>query len=69
MERAMPVESHDSRGRWIIICGALGATCGAGVHHLPIALALGVAAGMAIGTLMNRFAPHFGDRTTTAGSR
>jgi hypothetical protein len=49
----MQVDSHDSRGRWIIIGGAIGATFGTG-GHLPIALALGIAAGMTVGTIMNR---------------
>lgn len=53
----MQVDSHDNRGRWIIIGGAMGATFAANTHRLPIALALGIAAGLAIGTLMNRMAP------------
>jgi hypothetical protein len=57
MERAMQVNSHDNRGRWIIIGGAMGATFAANTHHLPIALALGIAAGMTIGTVLNRMAP------------
>ena len=48
------MHSHDSRGRWIIICGTIGATLGAGTHHLPVALALGVGAGLSIGALFNR---------------
>jgi ABC-type uncharacterized transport system permease subunit len=58
----MQVTSHDNRGRWIIIGGAMGATFAANAHQLPIALALGIAAGMAIGTLINRLAPHRGGR-------
>jgi hypothetical protein len=44
---------YDSRGRWIIIGGTVGATLGVGGHHLPIALALGVAVGMMIGHMLN----------------
>ncbi len=58
MERAMHIDPHDNRGRWIIIGGAIGATFGASAHHLPIALALGIAAGMTIGALMNRMILH-----------
>jgi hypothetical protein len=58
MERAMQVDHHDNRGRWIIIGGVMGATFGVSAHHLPIALALGIAAGMSVGTLLNRFTPH-----------
>ena len=54
----MHVDQHDSRGRWIIIGGVMGATFGVSAHHLPIALALGIAAGMTVGTLINRLAPH-----------
>jgi len=52
----MQVNSNDNRGRWIIIGGAIGATFAANTHHLPIALALGIAAGMTIGTVINRMA-------------
>jgi len=61
----MQVNPNDNRGRWIIIGGAMGATFAANTHHLPIALALGIAAGMAVGTVMNRMAPHGGSRTRT----
>lgn len=54
----MHVDPHDSRGRWIIIGGAMGATFGASGHHLPIGLALGIAAGMTIGALMNKIFLH-----------
>ena len=54
----MHVDPHDSRGRWIIIGGIMGATYGVSSHHLPIALALGIAAGMTVGTLMNRLLTH-----------
>ena len=54
----MQIESNDNRGRWIIIGGSIGATFGASGRHLPIALALGIGAGMAIGALMNRMKPH-----------
>ncbi|HEY5086740.1 MAG TPA: hypothetical protein VII66_05195 [Gemmatimonadaceae bacterium] len=54
----MHVDPYDSRGRWIIIGGTIGATFGAGGHHLPIALALGIAAGLTIGSLMNKVMPH-----------
>ncbi|MEO8945142.1 MAG: hypothetical protein ABI338_01495 [Gemmatimonadaceae bacterium] len=54
----MQADHHDNRGRWIIIGGVLGATFGVSAHHLPIALALGIAAGMSVGTLLNRFTPH-----------
>jgi hypothetical protein len=50
----MRVDQHDNRGRWIIIGGTLGATIGAGAHHLPIAIALGIAFGMTIGHMLNR---------------
>lgn len=50
----MNIESNDSRGRWIIIGGTIGATVGASGRHLPVALALGIGAGMAIGALLNR---------------
>jgi hypothetical protein len=53
----MYVDQHDSRGRWIIIGGVMGATIGAAGHHLPIGLALGIAAGMSIGHFMNRLIP------------
>ena len=53
----MQVDSHDNRGRWIIIGGAMGATFAGNAHQLPIALALGVAAGMTVGTLINRMIP------------
>jgi hypothetical protein len=49
---------HDNRGRWIIIGGAVGATLGASTAHFPIALALGVAAGMTIGAILNRMTTH-----------
>ena len=49
---------HDNRGRWIIIGGAVGATLGASTPHFPIALALGVAAGMTIGAILNRVTTH-----------
>ncbi len=58
----MHVNSNDNRGRWIIIGGAMGATFAANTHHLPIALALGIAAGMTIGTLINRMAAHGGGK-------
>jgi ABC-type uncharacterized transport system permease subunit len=58
----MRVNPNDNRGRWIIIGGAMGATFAANTHHLPIALALGIAAGMTIGTLINRMAPHWGGK-------
>lgn len=54
----MRVDRNDNRGRWIIIGGTLGATVGAGGHHLPIGIALGVAFGMTIGHLMNRLTLH-----------
>lgn len=54
----MRADRHDNRGRWIIIGGVMGATLGVSAHHLPIALALGIAAGMSIGTLLNRLTPH-----------
>lgn len=56
----MQINSHDNRGRWIIIGGAMGATFAANTHQLPIALALGIAVGMTIGTVINRMAPHRG---------
>lgn len=54
----MQINQHDSRGRWIIIGGVLGAIAGASGHHLPVAIALGIAAGMTIGHLINRITPH-----------
>ena len=57
-ERAMHVVQHDHRGRWILIGGFMGAIFGAGTHQLPIALALGIAAGITIGALMNRIPTH-----------
>ncbi|HEY7897742.1 MAG TPA: hypothetical protein VIC03_04965 [Gemmatimonadaceae bacterium] len=54
----MRVNRNDNRGRWIIIGGTLGATVGAGGHHLPIGIALGVAFGMTVGHLMNRLTLH-----------
>ena len=54
----MHLDTHDNRGRWIIICGVIGAVLGAGTHQLSIAIALGVAAGMTIGTLINKTMPH-----------
>lgn len=56
----MQIDSHDNRGRWIIIGGAMGATFAVNARHLPIALALGVAAGMTIGTMINRMIPRKG---------
>ena len=53
----MRVDQHDSRGRWIIIGGTLGATVGVGAHHLPLAIALGIAFGMAVGNMLNRLTP------------
>lgn len=53
----MQIDSHDNRGRWIIIGGAIGATFASNPRHLPIALALGIAAGMTIGTVLNRMLP------------
>ena len=50
----MQVDQHDSRGRWIIIGGTLGATIGAGAHHLPVAIALGIAFGMTVGNMLNK---------------
>ena len=52
------MHSHDNRGRWIIIGGTLGATFGVSTHHLPLALALGIAAGMTVGSLLNRISQH-----------
>ena len=52
------MNSHDNRGRWIIIGGMLGATFGVSTHHLPLALALGIACGMSIGTLLNKMSHH-----------
>lgn len=54
----MHVVQHDHRGRWILIGGFMGAIFGAGTHQLPIALALGIAAGITIGALMNRIPTH-----------
>jgi len=54
----MRANQIDNRGRWIIIGGAMGATIGAGGHHLPIGVALGVAFGMTIGHYMNRLTLH-----------
>lgn len=53
----MKIDSNDNRGRWIIIGGAMGATFASNTHHLPVAVALGIAAGMMIGTLINRLSP------------
>ncbi len=58
----MQVNANDNRGRWIIIGGAMGATFAANTHHLPVAVALGIAAGMTIGTLINKAAPHGGGK-------
>ena len=52
------MHSHDNRGRWIIIGGTLGATLGIGGHHIALALALGIAAGMSVGSLLNRISQH-----------
>ncbi|MEO6778986.1 MAG: hypothetical protein ABI194_05975 [Gemmatimonadaceae bacterium] len=57
-EQAMHAERGDNRGHWIIIGGAIGATVGTAVHELPLALALGIAAGMGIGGLLNRLTAH-----------
>ncbi|MEO7042820.1 MAG: hypothetical protein ABI035_11205 [Gemmatimonadaceae bacterium] len=54
----MRANQIDNRGRWIIIGGTMGATLGAGGHHLPIGLALGVAFGMMIGHYMNKLTMH-----------
>lgn len=53
----MRVNQHDSRGRWIIIGGTIGATVGAGAHHLPVAIALGIAFGMTVGNMLNKLTP------------
>lgn len=52
------MHTHDNRGRWIIIGGVAGATFGLSIHHLPIALALGIAAGMSVGSMLNRLSHH-----------
>ena len=54
----MHAERGDNRRHWIIIGGAIGATVGTAVHELPLALALGIAAGMGIGGLLNRLTAH-----------
>lgn len=54
----MRVDQHDNRGRWIIIGGTLGATAGTGAHHLPVAIALGIAFGMTVGQMLNKLTPH-----------
>jgi hypothetical protein len=53
----MQANQFDSRGRWIIIGGTLGATVGAGAHHFPIAIALGIAFGMLVGSTLNKLTP------------
>ncbi len=53
----MQTKLNDNRGRWIIIGGAMGATFASTPHQLPIALALGIGAGMAIGATLNKMLP------------